>query len=114
MASSIVQDKKVCFLCGNAFKYGWNHLEEHHCFGGPNRRWSEEYGLKVWLCGSSCHRSGKHSVHKDRDTDLMVKRAAQKKFEETHSREEFMRIFGKNYIWDEEEDDGQDSETADV
>ena len=42
-------------------------------------------------------------MHKDRQTDLMVKQAAQRKFEETHSREEFMQIFGKNFIWEEED-----------
>ena len=101
---SILQDKKACFLCGKAQAYGWNRLEEHHCFGGANRRWSEKYGLKVWLCGNSCHREGTRAVHKSRETDLMVKRAAQRKFEETHSRADFMRIFGRNYVWDEEED----------
>ena len=105
---SIIQEKKQCLLCGNAFKNGWNRLEEHHCFGAANRKWSEKYGLKVWLCASSCHRNGAKSAHRNRETDLYIKRLAQKKFEETHTRDEFMAIFGKNYIWEEAEDETTD------
>lgn len=32
---------------------------------------------------------------------MQLKRAAQAAFEKTHSRAEFMAIFGKNYIWDD-------------
>ena len=39
---SILQHEKVCFLCGA--RVG---LEEHHVFGGPNRKWSEKYGMSV-------------------------------------------------------------------
>lgn len=42
-----------CWLCG---RWGW--LEEHHIFGGANRKKSEKYGLKVGLCGDTCHRNG--------------------------------------------------------
>ena len=41
----------TCFLCG---KVGL--LEEHHVFSGPYRSKSERFGLKVGLCGDSCHR----------------------------------------------------------
>lgn len=33
-----------------------------------------------------------------RELDLRLKRECQAKFEETHSREEFMKIFGRNYL----------------
>jgi hypothetical protein len=32
------------------------------------------------------------------DLDMMLKRTAQAEFEKTHSREEFISIFGKNYL----------------
>ena len=35
-----------CWLCGR-----WGHLEEHHIFGGANRKKSTRYGLTVFLCG---------------------------------------------------------------
>lgn len=37
-------------------------------------------------------------VHFNRELDLKLKRECQAKFEETHSREEFMKIIGKNYL----------------
>lgn len=48
----------ICFLCGKA---GW--LEEHHVFSGALREKSERYGLKIGLCGETCHRNGKRAVH---------------------------------------------------
>ena len=46
MSSSIVQSEKECWFCGARAR-----LEEHHIFAGTaNRRISEKYGLKVWLC----------------------------------------------------------------
>jgi hypothetical protein len=37
-------------------------------------------------------------VHFNRELDLRLKRACQAKYEETHSREEFIALIGKNYI----------------
>ena len=62
-------------------------------FGTSNRKNSEKYGLKVWLC--HFHH---HEVHMNRDTALELIQMAQSKFEETHTREEFMAIFGKNWL----------------
>lgn len=88
-----------CFLCMMEGNYQlYDVLHEHHIFfGTANRKKSEEYGMKVNLCLNH-HETGEHAVHKDRDTDLKLKRIAQEKFEETHSREEFRKIFGKSYL----------------
>ena len=40
-------------------------------------------------------------VHFDRGFDLRLKAECQKRFEQTHTRTEFMRIIGKNYITEE-------------
>lgn len=91
-----MQDEKICYLCsrnGNG-----DALEVHHIFGKSERKYSEKYGLKVYLCGERCHRNGKDSVHRNNEVNLKLKRIAQEKFEETHSREEFVSIFGKNYL----------------
>lgn len=37
-------------------------------------------------------------VHFNPVQDALLKKNAQEKFEETHSHEEFMRLFGKNYL----------------
>lgn len=99
MSKSIIQDKKECFLC--RYLYGTentNNLCSHHIFfGTANRRLSEQYGLKAWLCIYH-HTEGIGAVHKNRDYDMILKKIAQKKFEETHTREEFVQIFGKSYL----------------
>ena len=99
MKSIMQEDWNTCYLCGRNRTADICGLEEHHVFGGSNRRHSEKYGLKVHLCGDRCHRNGSGAVHKSKDTDLSIKAAGQKAYEEVHgSREDFMKIFGKNYL----------------
>jgi len=50
----------------------------------------------VWLCGA-CHQSGPLSAHRCRETADGLKALAQIAFEKSHTREEFMQIFGRNY-----------------
>ena len=90
---SIMQDEKVCYICGTP--YG---LEDHHVFNGnPNRKYSEKYGLKVWLCNE--HHTGNHGVHRDYDAMKWLKQEGQKVFEKEYgTREEFMRIFGRSWL----------------
>lgn len=100
---SILQDKKEheCYICKNFLgEYRpLPFLEEHHIFGGTaNRKLSEKYGLKVYLCDKH-HTGSNEAVHaKNNDFDLRLKQIAQVAFERDHSREEFMRIFGRNYL----------------
>ena len=98
---SIIQTEKQCFLCGCTTPSGfWDGLEDHHVFfGAKNRAKSERLGLKVWLCGETCHRNGKKAVHKNRETDLFIKRHAQEVYENTYgSRADFIREFGRSYL----------------
>lgn len=90
---SIIQHEKQCLICGS-----WN-IEDHHIFfGNANRKQSEKYGLKVWLCPT--HHRGTIGVHgKDgHKLDMQLKELGQKAFEWKHTREEFIKIFGKNYL----------------
>lgn len=84
-----------CFLCG---KWGW--LEEHHLFGGSNRKKSEKYGLKVGLCGIECHREGPKAAHRSAETAQKLHEYGQRKFmrEQGATVDEFRALFGKNYI----------------
>ncbi len=84
-----------CWKCG---KWGW--LEEHHIFGGPFRKKSEKYGLKVGLCGDSCHRNGKEAAHQCAATAQKLHEYGQQKYmmEQGATIEEFRAQFGKNYI----------------
>lgn len=85
----------TCFLCGRT---GW--LEEHHVFPGPNRQKSEKYGLKVGLCGDSCHRNGRNAAHRCRETSDSLKQFWQAKYMIQHhaSVQDFRDQFGKNYL----------------
>lgn len=92
MAESIIQKEKECFVCRTT-----ENLQEHHIFfGTANRKQSEKYGLKVYLC--LMHHTGNRGVHFDKELDLKLKRIGQEKFEETHTREEFIKEFGRNYL----------------
>lgn len=82
---------RACELCGGRA----DHV--HHVYGGRNRRASDYYGMVCDLC-VMCHTGGKFSAHRDRRTDLFLKRMYQVKFEKEHSREKFIRVFGRNYI----------------
>lgn len=94
---SILQQDKECFITGDTMC-----LHKHHIyFGNPNRRISEENGFWVWL-RADWHNGASYGVHHNRALDLDLKRACQRKYEETHSRAEFRRLIGKSYLQEEE------------
>lgn len=102
MAQSILQNKKECWLCRQLYGCEMlledDKLEKHHVmFGTADRQISDDYGLTVWLCQTH-HRAGMVSVHLNRATNMMLRTFAQQEFEKKHGHEEWMRLFGKNYI----------------
>lgn len=91
--NSIIQSEKRCYVTGTT-----SNLDEHHCFKGFRRKLSERYGLKVWL---------RHDIHLDmhdhrkpyETLENELKEVAQRAFEENGgTREQFLRIFGANYL----------------
>lgn len=96
MKSIVQAERDRCYICGkNGGSWG---LDEHHVFGGySNRQLSEQYGLKVYLCHDSCHLNG---VHKDEEINLRLKAEVQDKAMQHYgwSKEEFIKIFGRNYF----------------
>lgn len=98
MAKSIIQTgKSQCFLCGRNANAEYFGLDEHHVFFGANRKKSEKYGLKVYLCHDRCHLNGVHKNAKiDRALKAKVQEIAQARY--GWSVEEFIKIFGRNYI----------------
>ena len=92
MADSIVQTRKECWFCGA--RYG---LEEHHIFAGvANRKISEKYGLKVWLCHD--HHTGDDGAQYNRELGDQLKQEAQKAFERLHGHGMWMQLIRKNYL----------------
>ena len=77
-----------CFICGR-----YCRTEVHHMTPGVRRKAADKYGLTVYLC-RSCHRD----LHDKGVGDLELRQDAQRYFESSHSHEEWMEIFGKNYL----------------
>ena len=93
MAKSILQDEKKCWFC-----HSQAGLHEHHIYAGTARRKiSEENGFKVYLCWFH-HNGSAYGVHFNRVNDLLLKRACQRKYEETGSREDFIKLVGLSYL----------------
>lgn len=90
--NSIIQTEKECFFCGST-----NCFDHHIYFGTGNRPVSEKNGFKVWLCLNH-HTDGKYCPHRNRQTDLYLKMVCQEKYEQDHSRAEFMKLIGRNYL----------------
>lgn len=99
MSKSIMQKKDgSCYLCKLSGKDWQQYTEEHHVmFGTSDRRLSERYGLKVYLCPEH-HRFGSDAVHMNKGNDLILRRAAQEAFIKTYPDKDWMEIFGKNYL----------------
>ncbi len=90
---SIVQaDTDYCYECG---RYG---TEIHHCiYGTANRTLSDRYGLVVGLCYN--HHRGKCGVHNcNKELDMKLKRVAQEAFMEHYPQDDFLAVFGKNFL----------------
>lgn len=94
---SIITDRmNECLICGS-----YANIQIHHIFGASNRKKSTEYGLVVPLC--MYHHTGSNlAVHGKDGAKLNQKlhELGQKAFEWNHTREEFIKIFGRNYLGD--------------
>ena len=87
-----MQDEVKCYFTGSEYNLDRHHQHVYHGFG--NRKVAEREGCWVWL---------RHDIHmklhdQDKQLDRRLQRECQKKFEETHTREEFRKLFGKSYI----------------
>ena len=87
-----MQYEKKCYVTGDT-----NGLHLHHIYGGSNRKVSDKNGFTVWLRGD-WHNLSDYGVHFNKELDLHLKQECQRKYEENHTREEFMRLIGKNYL----------------
>lgn len=91
---SILNNERKCYVCGSV-----NNLHLHHIYMGANRKISEENGFKVFLCGFHHNQSNEGAHGKNgHELDILLKKECQRKFEKTHSREEFINLVGRNYL----------------
>lgn len=101
MKSILQKNKKICYICQKIYgrSYEREDTEEHHIFPGNNRKNSEKYGLKVYLC-PECHQFGPEAVHKlpNQGYDLLLKQIGQAQFKQHYPELDFVQIFGQNYL----------------
>lgn len=99
---SILQEKDGrCYLCKKLHNdYSFKFTQEHHVyFGKGQRAISEAEGFKVHLCLEHHeYTGGAEAVHRNHEICRMVQQDMQRKYEEKHSREQFMHLVGKNYL----------------
>lgn len=101
MTESIISNERECVVCHTT-----RNIHRHHIYGGVGRRKnSEKYGCWCYLCDIHHNMDSKEGVHFNKERDLKLKRLCQMIFEETHTRDEFRKAFGRSYLT-EEDDDG--------
>lgn len=99
MKSILQPERDRCFLCGR--NGAVDPLDCHHVFfSGAYRKWSDKFGLTVYLCHDRCHETGERAVHRDAVVCRKLQRYAQKKAMRHYgwSVEQFRQMFGRNYL----------------
>ena len=85
---SILQTEKESFISKSTA-----NLHQHHIFNGPLRKWSDKEGLWIWLTWKE-----HEEIHRSPKKMRELKQIGQRKYEETHTHEEFMKHVRKNYL----------------
>lgn len=85
--SILTTDLKHCYLCGAS------PVDLHEIYNGGSRQTSMRNGFVVPLCRR--HHQQAHSII-EIGNDLKI--ICQQKFEETHTRQEFMDLIHRNYL----------------
>lgn len=85
--SIITNDLSVCYIC----KRPKDDL--HEIYSGAYRKLSMVYGAVLPLC-RECH----CKIHNDNDMALKYKKLYQTLFEQKYTRDDFIKIFKKNYL----------------
>jgi hypothetical protein len=91
--SVLVEDLEHCIVCGRS------PVEMHHVlFGnfGAGRKSSDKDGYVIPLCCE--HHRGNTGIHHDQGMRLQWARIAQKHFEENHSRQDFIKRYGRSFL----------------
>lgn len=86
---------RECYITGRT-----DNLHKHHVYYGTGKRAvSDKYGFWIWLIPELHNMSGE-GIHNGNITlDIQIKQDCQRAFEaQGHTREEFMRLIGKNYL----------------
>lgn len=85
--SIVTKSLEYCYLCGN------KKDDLHELIEGKNRQASMKYGLVIPIC-RKCH----EIVTNDKTLQDYLHKVAQKEFKKHYKTENFMQIFGENYL----------------
>lgn len=87
--SLMTDDLEHCYICHK------KAIQRHHIFNASNRKHSTDDHLWIPVC-LECH----IKIHNERSQRLnyCLKQDGQWKFEETHTHDEYMARYGKNYL----------------
>lgn len=85
--SIITNNLEKCYIC-KAKKEDWHEVIE-----GKNRQVSMKYGLVIPIC-RKCHTK----VTNDKTLQEKLHKVGQEMFEKHYKTENFMKVFGKNYL----------------
>lgn len=91
--SIITNDLEHCYLCT---KQGIKNIPKddlHELIEGKNRQVSMKYGLVIPIC-RKCH----EKVTNDKSLQEKLHKVGQKVFEKHYKTENFIQVFGKNYL----------------
>lgn len=87
---SILTDNMYrCYICGKPKD------DIHEIYPGSKRIISIKNGLCIPIC-RECHQE----IQNNEVKMLIYKMMCQKVYEKTHTREEFIKLIGRNYLWD--------------
>ena len=91
--SIVTKDMEHCYLCT---KQGIKNIPKddfHELIEGKNRQTSMKYGLVIPIC-RKCH----EKVTNDKTLQEKLHKVGQKVFEKHYKTENFLKVFGKNYL----------------
>ena len=88
--SVLTDDLDHCIVCGR------EAVNMHHIFFGINRKNADADGYMIPLC--YWHHMGPTGIHFNKELELQWKREGQKHFEASHTRKEFIKRYGRNYL----------------
>mgnify|MGYP004562899143 FL=1 len=80
---------KKCYLCGSSYNLTW-----HEIYAGRNRQNSMKYGLCLRLC-LNCHEERQEDINFN---EFWHKKGQSLWESEIGSREEFIKVFRRNYL----------------
>lgn len=96
MSKSIIKgnQKGVCFICKRV-----TQTENHHIFGGGNRKKADREGLTVYLC-HDCHNEPPNGVHFNRERNVRLRQIGQRAWMDHYGKtaQDFIREYGRNYL----------------